>query len=172
VAGRHGTAFPLIAPYEIFHAADGELMIAAANDKLFASLCEALELPLASDPRFAANPDRVRNRAELARLVNERLSMGPVGAWLERLASAGVPAARVHDVGQVAELEQTRALGLIQPLGEFEVVAPPLSVDGERALHRTPPPELGAHTREVLAEAGYADAEIAALADDGVIRIA
>ena len=172
VAGRHGTAFPLIAPYEIFRAADGELMIAAANDRLFGLLCEALDLPLATDPRFAANPDRVRNRDELARLVNERLATAPVETWLERLGSAGVPAARVHDVGQVVELEQTRALGLIQQLGGFEVVAPPLSVDGERALHRGPPPELGAHTRDVLAEAGYAGAEIDALAADGVIRIA
>jgi crotonobetainyl-CoA:carnitine CoA-transferase CaiB-like acyl-CoA transferase len=172
VAGRHGTAFPLIAPYEIFRAADGELMITAANDKLFASLCEALELPLAEDPRFAANPDRVQNREELARLINERLATGPVDVWLERLSAAGVPAARVHDVGQVAELEQTRALGLIQQLGGFEVIAPPLSVDGERAVHRTPPPELGAHTRDVLAEAGYADGEIDALAADGVIRVA
>jgi crotonobetainyl-CoA:carnitine CoA-transferase CaiB-like acyl-CoA transferase len=171
VAGRHGTAFPLIAPYEIFRAADGELMITAANDKLFASLCEALELALASDPRFAANPDRVRNRVELARLLNERLAAGQVGWWLERLAAAGVPAARVHDVGEVAELEQTRALGLIQELGRFRVVAPPLSVDGERAVHREPPPELGAHTAEVLGEAGYADDEIEALAAEGVIRL-
>jgi crotonobetainyl-CoA:carnitine CoA-transferase CaiB-like acyl-CoA transferase len=171
VAGRHGTAFPLIAPYEIFRAEDGELMIAAANDKLFRSLCDALDLPIADDPRFASNPDRVGNRAELDRIVNERLATDAVDTWLERLARAGVPAARVHDVGQVAELEQTRALGLIQQLGGFQVLAPPLSVDGERAVHRAPPPELGAHTRELLAEVGYADAEIDALAADGVVRI-
>jgi crotonobetainyl-CoA:carnitine CoA-transferase CaiB-like acyl-CoA transferase len=171
VAGRHGTAFPLIAPYEVFRAADAELMIAAANDKLFRLLCDALELPLAGDPRFATNPERVGNRAELVRLLNERLATAPVATWLERLAAAGVPAARVHDVGQVAELEQTRALGLIQKLGDFRVVAPPLSVDGERAVHRAAPPELGADTREVLSEAGYAGPEIDALAADGVVRL-
>lgn len=169
VPGRHGTGFPLIVPYEVFRAADGELMIAAANDRQFRALCEALELPLAEDPRFVTNPDRVANRVELARLLNERLGEQTVEHWLDRLARASVPAARVHDVGEVAELEQTRALGLIQTIGGFELVAPPLSVDGERARHRSAPPSLGAHTHDVLAEVGYSEAEIDALAAAGVI---
>src|ERR671937_2269589 len=73
VPQRHGTAFPLIAPYQVFRVRDGELMIAAANDGLFQRLCEALELrELAADPRFATNPDRLRRRDELAALIQER----------------------------------------------------------------------------------------------------
>src|SRR5947207_2524440 len=65
VPSRHGTAFPLIAPYEVFRTRDGELMIAAGNDRLFARLCEALGLPeLPTDSRFATNPDRLRHRDE------------------------------------------------------------------------------------------------------------
>ena len=65
--GRFGTAFPLIAPYEVFATADGELMIAAANDRLFAQLCERIGLPgLADDPRFATNPDRLAHRERAA----------------------------------------------------------------------------------------------------------
>ena len=65
--GRHGTAFPLIAPYEVFATADGELMIAAANDRLFRLLCERIGRPeLADDPRFRTNPDRLVNRERAA----------------------------------------------------------------------------------------------------------
>ncbi len=171
--GRHGTAFPLIAPYEVYRALDGELMIAAANDRLFAALCAAVELPLVRDKRFATNPDRVANRAELARLVGERLATVPLATWLERLAAAGVPAAPVHDVGQVAELEQTRELGLLQSLPhpdipELRLVAPPLSFDGERPRYPSAPPRLGEHTREVLLEVGYEEGEIDALVARGI----
>ena len=62
--GRHGTDFPLIAPYGVFPTADGELMIAAANDRLFRALCSTLGLDsLADDPRFATNALRSENRA-------------------------------------------------------------------------------------------------------------
>src|SRR5687768_4679587 len=58
-SGRHGTAFPLIVPYQVFATADGELMIVAANDRLFGKACEAIGVPwLAADPRFATNPLR------------------------------------------------------------------------------------------------------------------
>src|SRR3954454_9396371 len=70
VPGRHGTAFPLIAPYEVFHARDGDVMIAAANDGLFARLCDTLGVAaLAVDARFATNPDRLERREELASLL-------------------------------------------------------------------------------------------------------
>jgi crotonobetainyl-CoA:carnitine CoA-transferase CaiB-like acyl-CoA transferase len=170
--GRHGTAFPLIVPYQSFSARDGELMIATPNDRLFAALVRALDLP--DDPRFATNPDRVAHRDEVVALLSERLAQEDVDTWLERLAEAGVPAAPVNDVGQVAEHEQTRTLGLLQPLPHPDApdlveVAPPLSADGEHLRHRSPPPRLGEHTAEVLAEAGYSSAEVERLLAAGVV---
>jgi crotonobetainyl-CoA:carnitine CoA-transferase CaiB-like acyl-CoA transferase len=169
VPSRHGTAFPLIAPYQVFEAQDGSLMIAAGNDGLFRRLCEALELPeLSNDARFASNPDRVAHRAELATVIQERISTGRVAELIDRLQAAGVPAAPVNDVGQAADHPQTLALELIQPMPE-STVALPLSIDGERVVHRRPPPRLGEHTEEVLRELGYDDAELEALSADGVI---
>jgi crotonobetainyl-CoA:carnitine CoA-transferase CaiB-like acyl-CoA transferase len=170
-SGRHGTAFPLIAPYEVFPTADGELMIVAGNDRLFTSLCAVVGAPeLAADPRFASNPLRVENREELRDLLRPLLAAHATGDLLERLRSAGVPASPVLDVDEVARHEQTLATGMLQQLAAGTVVAPPLSADGERVLHRGEPPLLGEHTAEILADAGYAETEIEELAAVGVVR--
>jgi crotonobetainyl-CoA:carnitine CoA-transferase CaiB-like acyl-CoA transferase len=147
-------------------------MVAAANDRLFAALCEALDLAdLPGDERFATNLARVEHREELVSLLAARFAAEPREAWLERLGAAGVPAAPVQDVGEVAAHEQTSALGLLQEVGWYTTVAPPVSVEGERVLHRAPAPALGEHTAEVLAEAGYAEAEVAELSAADVVRV-
>jgi formyl-CoA transferase/CoA:oxalate CoA-transferase len=176
VPSGEGTRFPMVAPYQVFTTGDGELMIAAGNDRLFAALCDVIGAPsLVDDPRFRRNPDRVTNRDALGALLEQRLRSAPAAVWHERLTAAGVPAAQVADVGEIARAPQTEALGLLQSLPhpaipDLRLPALPLSLDHERALHRMPPPTVGQHTAEVLGEAGYDDDTIAALAARGVIN--
>jgi crotonobetainyl-CoA:carnitine CoA-transferase CaiB-like acyl-CoA transferase len=155
---RLGTGIGIIAPYEAFATREGSLMIAAANDRQFASLCETLGMPeLASDPRFQTNPDRVENRDALRPLIAERVVVDGTEVWLERLKRANVPAAPVQDIGQVLEHPQTRALRLLQSLPHpvvpsLRLVALPISVGGQRLVHRAPPPLLGEHSDAILGD--------------------
>jgi crotonobetainyl-CoA:carnitine CoA-transferase CaiB-like acyl-CoA transferase len=167
---RFGTAFPLIAPYEVFATADGELMIAAANDRLFAQLCAAIGLPeLADDPRFRTNPDRLARRDELLPLIRERIAQRTSAEWLETLE--GIPVSPVQNLAEAARHEQTRASGMLQELDGTETLALPLQIDRERVAHASAAPTLGAQSAEVLAELGYSEDEIATLAAAGVTRL-
>ena len=147
-------------------------MIVAANDRLYAKICEALGAPeLAADPRFATNPLRIANREELIPLLQAHIATRPTAELLDRLREAGVPASPVNDLAAVAEEEQLRATGILQELAGRELVSPPFSADGERVRYRSDPPLLGEHTAEILREAGYEPSQIEDLAAAGVVRL-
>jgi crotonobetainyl-CoA:carnitine CoA-transferase CaiB-like acyl-CoA transferase len=143
---KHGSAFPHIAPYQVFRTADGEVMLAVGNDRLYGELARRLELP--DDERFATNVSRAANREALAELVQQRLSREPTAVWLERLD--GIPIAPVQTIREAAEHPQTSALGMLQSFAGRMRLAEPLRVDGERVRADTPPPALGEHGDEFV----------------------
>jgi crotonobetainyl-CoA:carnitine CoA-transferase CaiB-like acyl-CoA transferase len=176
VPGREGSAFSQIAPYQVFPTRDGELMIVAGNDKLFAALCDVLGVPgLVEDARFRTNPDRVANRPALLALLEERTRERGSAELLDALVQAGVPVSPVHDVGEAARHPQTEALGMLQALpggavADLVTVAAPLSADDERIRYHSPPPALGAHSEEILLELGYSADDIASLVAASIVR--
>ncbi|HXP32586.1 MAG TPA: CaiB/BaiF CoA-transferase family protein, partial [Acidimicrobiales bacterium] len=172
---RSGTRTAFIAPYETFPTADGDLMVAAANDNLFRLFVDALDIPeVAADPRFASNPDRVANREALRALIVERTVHRTAAEWEDVLTARTVPCSRIRTVADAVADPQTEALGLLTALPhplipDLRMVDMPVSEGGRRAAHRRPPPLLGEHTSEVLAELGFSDDEIATLRDKGIV---
>lgn len=143
---RIGSENSGIAPYKAYKAADGWLVIAAGNDKLFARLAKVLGRPeLAGQPEFATNPKRVENREMLNGLISEILTAQSRETWLERLAEAGIPAAPVLDLGEVSADPQFAAVEMLQSDegGDLRLLGIPVRLNGERPPLRRTTPVLG-----------------------------
>jgi glutaryl-CoA transferase len=173
--GRLGNAHPNIVPYEMFGTADGEIAIAVGSERQWPRFCLALGLPaLADDPRFATNGARVENRNELLATLRERLGEGTTAEWLAVMDAADIPAGPVNDIVAAFASEQAfareMAVEIEHPvLGRTTQVGLPVQLSATPASIRTPPPLLGEHADEILAEAGYATNEIESLRAGGVI---
>jgi len=174
--GRAGNAHQNIVPYQVFAAADGHVIVAVGNDSQYVKFCAVAGCPpLAADPRFAKNADRVRNRAVLVPLLEAVVREQPVAFWTQQLEAAGVPCGPINSIAQALADPQVVARGLRIDLphlaaGSVPLVASPIVMDGRRAASDRPPPTLGEHTREVLADlVGLTAAEIEALAQQRVV---
>jgi len=150
-----GNAHPNIVPYQDFRAADRPFIVAVGNDRLFGRLCEVLARPeLASDPRFATNGDRVRNREELVGLLGEIFRTRPAAEWIRLLDERDIPCAPIRRLDEVFASAEGRASVEEVPdpaRGPLRMVASPILFSDTRTSIRLPPPRLGEHTKEVLA---------------------
>ena len=151
-----GTEHPNIVPYQVFRAADRPFVLAAGNDRLFERTCDAIgRSDLSADPRYATNEARVRNRAELIEVLETAFAGRPAEEWLRALESRGVPCSPVPRMDEVFASEEGAAMvqRVDDPVrGELSLVADPIRLSGEPAPVRRPPPRLGEHTHEILAE--------------------
>lgn len=172
---RRGNAHPSIVPYETFATADGEIAIGVGSKRQWARLGPAIGLPeLATEARFATNGDRVEHRDELIPILAERFATDTGERWLARLDEAGIPAGPILDLPSAFSSPQANALGMRVPLehprlGPVDQVGLPFELEATPASIRTPPPLLGEHSDEILAEAGYSPAETVRLRAAGVV---
>ena len=163
---RQGNGTPFVAPYEVFTTGEGDLMVTAGNDRLFATLCRVLGVPdLARIPDYAHNADRVANRVALHELLEARFKTKTAEEWEVLLGAETVPCSRVRSVGDLVNDAQLDALGMLvdmphPEIPDLRVVDIPLTLNGERATHRLPPPQLGEQTTSVLEELGMSPEEI------------
>jgi crotonobetainyl-CoA:carnitine CoA-transferase CaiB-like acyl-CoA transferase len=152
---RVGSQAPGIAPYQAYECADGYLVIAGANDRLFRKMSEALGHPeWPEDPRFASNPLRWENLDVLNPMMEAVLKTKPRTHWAEKLDAAGVPNAPTQTMDEVLVHPQTEALGILQETDdkEFKLLGIPMQFDGVRPAQHTGSPELGANTKEILGD--------------------
>jgi crotonobetainyl-CoA:carnitine CoA-transferase CaiB-like acyl-CoA transferase len=153
VPKRHRTGSRRLVVFEAFETADGEVIIAAANDRLFQKLARALGMPdWIADERFKTNPLRLANKAALIPQIQAIIRQASSAHWVEHLEAAGVPCAPVQDLADVVAEPQTAALGMIEKLPgvELGLIGLPLSFDGERPPMRQRAPRLGEHNDELL----------------------
>ena len=161
---RMGNAHPNIAPYQVFPAADGHLIVAVGNDGQFARLCGALGLDdLAGDARFSSNALRVGHRDELAGRIGARTREVERDRLLAVLEEAGVPAGPINSVADVFADPQVvhRRMRIDRPHsgakgGTTPGVRTPIRTGGRDAAAERGVPRLGEHTDEVLREIGMA----------------
>jgi len=172
---RRGTENPWIVPYEVFATADHDLFVAAGNDRMFKELADALGVPeTASDSRFSSNPARVENRLTLHQILEDRMRGRPSAAWEAELRRRSIPCSRVRNVADLVADEQLRALGMLGALPsdripELRLVSTPITRDGIRPQQRLPPPAIGEHTDEILADLGFTPEMITSLREKGAV---
>ncbi|MFQ5937164.1 MAG: CaiB/BaiF CoA transferase family protein, partial [Acidiferrobacterales bacterium] len=157
---RLGTAHPNSVPYQVFPSSDGHFILAANNDGQFRRYCEVAGVPeLASDPRFLTNPDRVRNRDALVKIISEISRQHPTKYWMERFEKGGVACAPVNTIDQVFADPQVqhRQMEITMPHpcaggGKVRLIGNPTKLSATPVSYRHPPPTMGQHTDDVLSE--------------------
>jgi len=157
-----------------FKAGEGDLMLAVMTEKQFAGLMRGLgRADVLEDPRFADWPTRAQNEPALRAMIEEALAGDSAKNWEKRLTEADVPCAAIWSISEIVHHPQLAHRDVLQHVaasyGEFTLVGSGfrLAEGGTGSIDR-PPPLIGEHTAEILAEAGYSDTEIAAFRDEGV----
>ncbi len=173
VADRMGAEHPSIVPYNTYPATDGHVMLGALNDDFWRRLCAVAGLDDLAE-RFPTNRERVAHRDDVNRAIADWTRRYRVDELVAMLRDADVTVAPINDIAAALADPQVAALGLVQSFdhpdaGTFRVVGPTVDFSGTPGTIRRPPPRLGEHTDEVLAEIGMDTDAVAGLRADGVV---
>lgn len=154
-----GARHPSITPFDAFATADGHLVLAAGNDALFQRLCETIGRPdLATNQRFATNPDRTRRAEELKRELEGELRKKPTTEWRKLMDAAGIPNGPINDVAAVVTDPQIAARNMIVAAGgasgaDLKMAGNPIKMSAfADPGRRGPVPPLDGHRRRILEE--------------------
>ena len=174
--GPTGSAHILTAPYQAFRAKDGWINIGGANQANWERIAEGLGHPeWRDDARFRTNSDRMANLPALTALMNAALATRTKAEWIDTFDAAGVPVGPVNSIGEALSHPQALARGMVVDLvhpqaGATKALGCPVHFSATPTSVTRPAPMLGEHSREVLSEAGYSDAEIDAFVAEGVVE--
>ena len=167
---RSGSGHESLCPYQAFDTADKPIILGVANDQFWQSFCDLAGDPeLGADPRFLTGAGRVAHRDLVVGRVGKILRTRNRAEWLALLEQRNIPSSPVHSLGELSDHPHTEASGMILHDANRRSVASPLRVDGQRFDLRRPPPALGEHSREIMAEFGMAAAEIDQLIASGIV---
>ncbi len=154
-----GNAHPSIVPYQPFRARDKDLIVGVGTEPLWRRFCRVLgvEETLMEDPRFATNPDRIRNRAELLPALEAIFATRDAADWAEALVAEGIPAGPINFPDEAVADEHVRARGMIVELehpllGLVRSIGLPIKATSAGPTYRRHPPLLGEHNEEIRAE--------------------
>jgi len=172
---RVGSGHLYAAPYQVFETKDEPLFIGISTEKMWQEFGRLLNLgDLVTDPRFAKNADRIKNRNEIISLVQDILKNYSSIELKEMMDSGGIPCARVLPVSKVVEDEHVKERGVVVEiedpmLGKVKVPGIPLRMSKTPGKIRCSTPRIGEHTIEILKEAGYNEAEISSFIEKKVV---
>ncbi|EMD83883.1 CaiB/BaiF CoA transferase family protein [Pacificimonas flava] len=176
---RYGNGHATVLPYDLFDAADGQIVVAVGNDRQFRVFAEVLmkRPDLAADARFATNAVRVENRDALLSELRREIAGRPADYWIAGMRENGIPCGEVRSVGEALTAPETEARDMVRRVphpaaGEISLVGSPLKFGATPVVEPRAPPLLGQHSDEILAGAGYNDNAIAALRADGIVGAA
>jgi crotonobetainyl-CoA:carnitine CoA-transferase CaiB-like acyl-CoA transferase len=175
VPPQEGNNHPTITPMGLYPTADGHLNVAATSNANFRTFCQVIGRDaLPADERFATAPLRHRNKEALNAEIAAALRAKTSQEWFELLVAAGLPCGPVYDIAGVFADEQVQALQIARPvahprLGDISLVAQPCEMTGLDRAIRSPTPDLGQHTDQILQGIGYSETAIAALRSDRII---
>ena len=175
--GLIGNDHPVASPYSAFKTADGMINISVASEPVWQRLAQTLGHPeWVDDERFKTNADRVSNRPAINALVNEALIAGTTDEWMERLNEAGVACGPIWSIGQSLQSDVVAELGIIQQVqldlaGSIPLIGPAIEMSQTPPIIRRPPPLLGQHTSEILAELGFSADDVERLSNEGAVTV-
>jgi formyl-CoA transferase len=175
VAKQAGNDHPTGTPTGVFPSSDGHFNIAAASERVWQRMCDAMGKPEWKEkPEWSTRGKRSKDRVALNAAISEITKHKPAAHWVELFEEAGVPCGPINNIDQVFADPQVQHLGIAAPVkskkqGDIHLVGSAINFEGIKKKIRSATPEAGEHTIEILQSIGYTEAQIEKMRANGVV---